>query len=365
MVHAAVVQAPGTDLPATKIDVREIALADLGPRDVRVRVAAAGVCHSDLSMINGTFTPTFPLVLGHEAAGTIAEVGSAVTRVNVGDRVVVNWAPACRQCWFCLNSQPWLCTAVEGVVSPSRGTIDGAPLHVTLGVGAFAEEIVLGENAVVPLAPGVPLDVAALLGCAVVTGVGAVRNTAAVRPGESVVVIGLGGVGLSAIIGARLAGAGPIIAVDIAPDKEDLALRAGATHFLASNDKLAKQVRGLTGGRGADHALECVGNSATIRAAWQSTRRGGRVTIVGVGRRDDQVSFNALELYHFARTIGVSVYGSGDPDRDIPILAAQIELGRLDLEPLVSHRISLHEVGAAFERMRTGTGARSLLVFDS
>jgi S-(hydroxymethyl)glutathione dehydrogenase / alcohol dehydrogenase len=354
MVNAAVVHGPGTN-----IQVEDIKLADLGPHDVRVKVAAAGVCHSDLSMTNGTFTPQFPLVLGHEAAGTIAAVGDAVTRVRTGDRVVVNWAPACRQCWFCLNSQPWLCTAVEGNVSQVRGEV-----NVTLGVGAFAEEIVLPDNAVVPLAAGVPLDVAALLGCAVVTGVGAVRNTAAVRPGESVVVIGLGGVGLSAIIGARLAGAGPIIAVDVAPGKEELALRAGATHFLTSNDKLAKQIRALTEGRGADHALECVGASATIRLAWGCTRRGGRVTIVGVGRRDDQVSFNALELYHFARTIGVSVFGSGDPDRDIPLLATQMELGRLDLAPLVSHRITLNEVGDAFERMRTGTGARSLLVFE-
>lgn len=353
MVNAAVVAGP-----EAAIEVREIELPALGPRDVRVRVAAAGVCHSDLSMINGTFSPQFPLVLGHEAAGTIIEAGPEVTRVSEGDRVVVNWAPACRHCWFCLNSQPWLCTAVEGVVSPERGSV-----HVTLGVGAFSEEVVLNENGVVPLADGVPLDVAALLGCAVVTGIGAVRNTASVRSGESVLVMGLGGVGLSAIIGARLAGAGPIIAVDVVPDKEKLARDAGATHFILAHDKLAKEIRGLTGGRGVDHALECVGNSKTIRTAWQTTRRGGKVTIVGVGRRDDTVSFNALELYHFARSIGVSVYGSGDPDRDIPLLATQIQLGRLDLEPLVSHRIGLDGVADAFERMKTGTGARSLVVF--
>ncbi|CAM3852474.1 alcohol dehydrogenase catalytic domain-containing protein [Kibdelosporangium persicum] len=358
MVNAAVVAGPDA-----AIEVREIELPALGPRDVRVRVAAAGVCHSDLSMTNGTFSPQFPLVLGHEAAGTIAEVGPDVTRVAVGDRVVVNWAPACRHCWFCLNSQPWLCTTVEGVVSPGRGTINGEPLHVTLGVGAFAEEVVLDESGVVPLADGVPLDIAALLGCAVVTGIGAVRNTASVRSGESVVVIGLGGVGLSAIIGARLAGAGPIVAVDVVPDKEKLARDAGATHFVLAHDKLAKEIRGLTGGRGADHVLECVGNSKTIRTAWQTTRRGGKVTIVGVGRRDDQVTFNALELYHFARSIGVSVYGSGDPDRDIPLLATQVRLGRLDLEPLVSHRIGLDGVADAFDRMKSGTGARSLVVF--
>src|ERR1043165_3580065 len=248
MVNAAVVAGPGAD-----VQVRAIELPATGPRDVRVRVAAAGVCHSDLSMINGTFAPQFPLVLGHEAAGTIAEVGTDVTRVAVGDRVVVNWAPACRHCWFCLNQQPWLCTAVEGMSSLPRGTVDGEPLHVTLGVGAFAEEVVVDESGVVPLSDSVPLDVAALLGCAVVTGIGAVRNTAAVRPGESVVVIGLGGVGLSAIIGARLAGAAPIIAVDVVADKEELARAAGATHFVLAHDKLAKEIRGLTGGRGVDH----------------------------------------------------------------------------------------------------------------
>lgn len=360
MVQAAVVRGQQTN-----VEVTEVVLPDLGAHDVRVKVAAAGVCHSDLSMTNGTFAPDFPLTLGHEAAGTIVEVGAEVSRVAVGDKVVANWSPACRSCWYCLNSQPWLCASMEGVSGVPRGTLaDGTPLNVTLGVGAFAEEVVLPDKAVVPLGDGVGLDVAALLGCAVVTGVGAVRNTAGVRIGESVVVVGLGGVGLSAVSGARLAGAGPIIAVDVSEEKESLALAIGATHFVVAKDKWAKEIRALTGGRGADHALECVGAAATIRAAWGATRRGGKVTIVGVGRRDDPVTFNALELYHFARTIGVSVYGSGDPDRDIPLLTEQIRLGRLDLSPLVSHRIGLDGLNSAFERMRGGTGARSLIVFE-
>jgi len=348
-----------------EIEIRDIALAEPGPGQVRVRVAAAGICHSDLSLMNGTLRPSFPLVLGHEAAGTVAAVGPDVTRVAPGDRVVVNWAPPCRHCWFCLHGEPHLCTSVEGVASlPGGATLDdGTELQKALGVGAFAEEVLLPAAGVVPLADGVPLDVAALLGCAVLTGVGAVRNTARVRAGESVVVIGLGGVGLSAIAGARLSGAGPIIAVDLAEDKEPLAKAVGATHFLRSTDKLGKEVRPLTGGRGADHAFECVGRAATIRAAWGSVRRGGRVTVVGVGRRDDPVSLNALEIYHFARTIGVSVYGSGDADRDVPWLAEQITLGHLDLEPLVSHRIGLDGIADAFHRMESGVGARSLVVF--
>jgi S-(hydroxymethyl)glutathione dehydrogenase/alcohol dehydrogenase len=346
-----------------EIEIRDVVLPEPGPDQVRVKVAAAGICHSDLSMVNGTLRPSFPLVLGHEAAGTVSEIGTNVSTVSVGDRVVVNWAPPCRRCWFCLNGQPYLCKTVEGVASLPGGTLgDGTPLHNAMGVGAFADEVILSSNAVVPLDDGVPLDVAALLGCAVLTGVGAVRNTARVRPGESVVVIGLGGVGLSAIAGARLSGAGPIIAVDVSAAKEKLATGAGATHFIAANDKQAKQIRALIGGRGADHAFECVGRAATIRAAWSCLRRGGQVTVVGVGRLDDQVSLNALEIYHFARTIAVSVYGSGDADRDIPWLAEQITLGHLDLEALVSHRIGLDGVTEAFRRMEAGVGARSLLV---
>jgi S-(hydroxymethyl)glutathione dehydrogenase/alcohol dehydrogenase len=358
VTRAAVVSAVGGE-----IEIRDVVLPELGPGQVKVRVAAAGICHSDLSMVNGTLRPTFPLVLGHEAAGTVSEVGSGVTNVSAGDRVVVNWAPPCRRCWFCLAGQPYLCKTVEGVASLPGGTLDdGTPLHNAMGVGAFAEEVVLPSIGAVPLPDGVPLDVAALLGCAVLTGVGAVRNTARVRPGESVVVIGLGGVGLSAIAGARLSGAGPIIAVDVSEDKEKIAKGAGATHFIVANDKQAKQIRALTGGRGADHAFECVGRASTIRAAWSCVRRGGQATVVGVGRIDDQVSISALEIYHFARTMAVSVYGSGDADRDIPWLAEQITLGHLDLEALVSHRIGLDGVTEAFQRMEAGVGARSLLV---
>jgi S-(hydroxymethyl)glutathione dehydrogenase/alcohol dehydrogenase len=360
VVRAAMVAEKNAD-----IEIGDAILPDLGPDQVRVKVAAAGICHSDLSMVNGTLRPSFPLVLGHEASGTVAEVGANVTRAQPGDRVVINWAPPCRRCWFCLNGQPYLCKTVEGVASLPGGTLaDGTPVHNAMGVGAFADEVVLPGTAVVPLADGVPLDVAALLGCAVLTGVGAVRNTARVRLGESVVVIGLGGIGLSAISGARLSGAGPIIAVDVNADKEKIATAAGATHFVLASDAQNKQIRALTGGRGADHAFECVGRSATIRAAWGCVRRGGQVTVVGVGRADDPVTLNALEIYHFARTIAVSVYGSGDADRDIPWLAEQIILGHLDLEALVSHRIGLDGITDAFRRMEAGVGARSLLVLD-
>jgi S-(hydroxymethyl)glutathione dehydrogenase/alcohol dehydrogenase len=346
-------------------EVRDIQLPNLGADDVRVKIAAAGVCHSDLSMMTGVITAGYPVVLGHEASGVIQAVGSAVTAVNPGDRVVLNWAAPCRECWFCQAEEPWLCSTIEGITSVQRGSLaDGTPLHTCMGVGAFAEEIVLPARSVVPLPDGVPLDVAALLGCAVLTGVGAVRNTAGVRNGQSALVVGLGGIGLCAVLGAKLAGADPIIAVDISPEKEIYARKAGATHFLLSEPKLAKQVRQLTRGRGVDHALECVGSPATIRSAWSSVRRGGQCTIVGVGGRDQEVVFNSLELFHFSRNLTSSIYGASDPDHDIPKLAEEVRSGDLDLESLVTHRIGLTDVPEAFERMRSGHGARSLIVLQ-
>jgi S-(hydroxymethyl)glutathione dehydrogenase/alcohol dehydrogenase len=191
-----------------------------------------------------------------------------------------------------------------------------------------------------------------------------VRNTASVRKGESVLVVGLGGIGLCAVLGARLAGADPIIAVDLSPEKESLARAAGATDFIVGDPTLAKQVRALTDGRGVDHALECAGSPATIRASWSAVRRGGQCTIVGVGGRDQQVAFNSLELFHFSRNLTSSIYGESDPDRDIPRLADEVRSGALDLELLVTHRIGLDGTGEAFERMRAGHGVRSLIVLE-
>lgn len=343
--------------------VAELRLPAIGPGQVRVKVRAAGVCHSDLSMINGTIRAPYPLVLGHEAAGEVVEAGEHVTRVAVGDHVVLNWQPPCRDCWFCLHGEPWLCATSSGVAALENGiTLDGTPVYVALGLGAFATQVVAPENAVIRVPPALGFDRAALLGCGVLTGTGAVRNTARVAPGESVVVIGLGGVGLSVVAAARAAGASDVLAVDVSEAKKGLAEAAGATDFVISSDTLSKEIRVRTSGRGADHAIECVGRATTIRAAWRATRRGGTVTVVGMGSNEDIVQLSALDIFSSARTLRSSVYGTADFDAEIPRLAADVLSGALSVDHLISDRIGLADVPAAFDRMSRGEGARSVVV---
>jgi S-(hydroxymethyl)glutathione dehydrogenase / alcohol dehydrogenase len=359
MVKAAVLMKQGEPL-----EVRDISLGDPGPGQVKVRVHAAGVCHSDLSLANGTLLQEVPAVLGHEGAGVVIAVGDGVDRVAVGDHVVLNWAPACRECWFCLQDEPWLCAHAEDVArAPYAWLDDGTPVYPGLGTGAFAEETVVPANGVVKVPDSVPMAQAAVLGCAVQTGAGAVLNTARVRAGESVVVVGLGGVGLSALQAARAVGAGPIIGVDVGEAKADLALQHGATDFLPSTETTAKAARLLTGGRGADHTFDCVGLPATIRMAWSASRRGGSVTVVGVGSKANIVEFSALELYWFGRTLHGCVFGASDPDVEIPRLLGLVEDGKLDLAALTSATTDLAGVNDAFDQL--GTGARTIVQFTS
>jgi S-(hydroxymethyl)glutathione dehydrogenase / alcohol dehydrogenase len=359
MTQALVATGPG------ELGVRDVTLRPLGELDVRVRIAGVGVCHSDLSMVNGTLRPSYPLVLGHEAAGVVTEAGESAG-VALGTPVVLNWAVPCDTCWHCAHGQPWLCSTIEGMTGTPGGELaDGTPFQASLGLGAMAEEVVVPASAVVPLQGDVPLDEASLLGCALLTGVGAARNAARVQPGDSVLVIGLGGVGLSAVQGARLAGAARIIAVDVSDSKEKLASAAGATDYLVGTPDLAKQVRALTEGRGADAALECVGSATTIRQAWTAVRRGGTCVVVGVGPKDQQVTFNPLELFHFSRTLVSSVYGNSDPRRDIADLVGHVAAGRLDLASTITDRISLADVPSAFERMQRGEGGRAIVTFSS
>jgi S-(hydroxymethyl)glutathione dehydrogenase / alcohol dehydrogenase len=357
MVKAAVLMKQGGPL-----EVRDISLGDPGPGQVKVRVHAAGVCHSDLSLANGTLLQEVPAVLGHEGAGVVTAVGDGVDRVAEGDHVVLNWAPACRECWFCLQGEPWLCAHAEDVAREPYATLDdGTPVYPGLGTAAFADETIVPAAGVVKVPDSVPMTHAAVLGCAVQTGVGAVLNTARVRAGESVVVVGLGGVGLSALQAARAVGAGPIIGVDVSEAKADLAALHGATDFVVSTDATARAVRKLTGGRGADHTFDCVGLPATIRTAWSSSRRGGSVTVVGVGSKANIVEFSALELYWFGRTLHGCVFGSSDPDVEIPRLLGMVENGELDLAALVSATTDLAGVNDAFEQL--GHGARTIVEF--
>lgn len=360
-IRAAVLPAVGEPLRLTRIE-----LPDPGPGQVRVRLAAAGVCHSDLSLSDGTLAQPVPAVLGHEGAGTVVAVGEGVTGLAPGQRVILNWAPSCGECHFCaVLAEPWLCRNANAATTvPYARSAEGEELYPGLTVAAFAEETVVPARAVLPLPDGIPPTDGALLGCAVLTGYGAVRRSAQVREGESVVVFGIGGVGLAVLQSARIAGAGRVVAVDVAPEKEDLSRAAGATEFLLASDTTARDIRALTGGLGADVAIECAGRADTIRAAWSSTRRGGRTTVVGIGSKEQRVSFSALEIFFTARTLTGCVYGNSDPARDLPELAGHVRAGRFDLSLLVTGRIGLADIPAAFEAMLAGRGGRALVVFE-
>ncbi len=359
-VRAAVLHGVGEPL-----GVEEIELAETGPHQVRVRLAASGVCHSDLSVQQGRLPFMFPTVLGHEGAGVVEEVGSAVTRVSPGDHVVLGWNPPCRRCFYCLAGQPMLCDIglAEALGSP-YGTAAGVPLIRGLGVGAFAEATLVPEGSAVPVDPKVPLEQVALVGCALATGVGAVANIARVTLGSSVVVVGCGGVGLCVVQGARLAGASQVIAVDRVAAKLALAESMGATASVDSSagDAL-DQVRALTEGRGADFSFEVVGRPETIRLAYSAARRGGTTVVVGAGSDADVVPFNAMELFADAKALFGCVYGSTDPDRDFPMLVDLVARGDLDASSLVTRRIGLDDVNEAFVAMEAGEVVRSLIVF--
>ncbi|MHB8669077.1 MAG: Zn-dependent alcohol dehydrogenase [Acidimicrobiales bacterium] len=358
-MRAAVLEAVGRPLV-----VDDVILRPLGPRGVRVRLSATGVCHTDLSLQNGTIPHPVPAVLGHEGAGVVAEVGPEVSTLSVGDHVIVSWIVPCRRCRFCLGGQPVLCErGMDHAFAGPYGAWRGRDVVAALGTATFAEETVVPDGALVRIDRSVPAEVAALIGCGVATGVGAVLNSARVRPGESVAVIGCGGVGLAALQGARLSGASPIVAVDRVSAKLTMATENGATEVVdASAKDAASAVREVTGGVGVDHAFEAVGRADTILAAYAMARRGGTVTIVGAGAFDDPVSFSAMQLMVDAKTVRGCVYGSTDPQRDFPRLVELHQAGAIDVARLVSRRITLDEVNDAFEAMAAGEVARSVIV---
>ncbi|GLW35119.1 alcohol dehydrogenase [Actinoplanes regularis] len=335
-----------------------------GPGEIRIRVRAAGVCHSDQSARDGGLPQPMPAVLGHEAAGDVLEVGDGVDDLAPGDRVIVNWLPSCGTCAECRRGEPFLCmTHVMAGYAMPRFMAGDLPIFGMAGCGAFAEEMVVPRIGAVPIEADVPYEVAALVGCGVMTGVGAVVNTAQVRPGDSVVVIGCGGVGVSAIQGARLSGAAIIAAVDTVPAKLDVARRFGATHAVTP-DRLSDLVTEITGGEGFDYAFDVVALPQTLRTAWNAARRGGTVVVVGAGRAEHQVEFNPFELLFEGKRIIPSLYGSAYPPRDFPKLIALWRAGRLDLEGMISHRLRLEQADEALAALGRGDVIRQVIVQD-
>lgn len=358
--------------PGRSVEILDVDLAPPQAREVLVRIAACGVCHSDLHVVDGDIPEPLPLVLGHEAAGVVAEVGAGVERVRPGDHVVLALVPSCGACESCRAGRPNFCEqggrmAATGTLADgtSRLSHDGAELRHFNSVSSFAEHAVVPESVAVPIRDDVPLDLAALIGCAVLTGWGGVTRTAQVEQGARVAVIGCGGVGLSVIQAARIAGAGTVVAVDTRADKLELAERLGATATVEAKPTAdtARRIRHATGG-GADYAFEAIGRKETIRDAWDSLRPGGTAVVLGIPPKGTTVEIDTWGFIN-EKTLKGSFLGSASIGEDVPQLIDLYTSGDLLLEELVSDRISLADLPAAFDRLRAGEAVRQLVVFDS
>ncbi|MBC7987051.1 MAG: Zn-dependent alcohol dehydrogenase [Sphingomonadaceae bacterium] len=361
-MKAAILHAPGEPLT-----IEEVAVDSPGPREVLIRTAACGVCRSDLHFIDGKYPHPLPVVPGHEAAGIVEAVGSDIFSIRPGDHVVTCLSAYCGRCEFCVTGRIALCTdpsTRRAPEAPPRYTIDGAPVHQLLNVSGYAEQMLVHENAAVAIHPDMPLDRAALLGCAVVTGAGAVFNSANVRPGEHVAVVGCGGIGLAAINAAKIAGAARIVAIDPVAEKRDLALTLGATDaFDPASEDLAKQVVALTGG-GVHHAIEAVGRIETGQLCVALLRRGGTATMLGMMPLDGQrIGLNAMELLSEKKVQG-ALMGSNRFPLDIPRLVDFYMAGKLDLETIIAERIALDRINEAMDALRQGDSVRSVVVFE-
>src|SRR3954463_390600 len=348
--------------------VEEITVDPPNPGEVTVKLAACGVCHSDLSATNGTLAMQLPLVLGHEAAGEVIEVGPGVDGLKEGDHVVSSFIYMCGECRFCVAGRPVLCIEQGRAITtlPDGGlrTRDarGQPLNIFSGCGVMAEYATMHVDNLVKIDPQIPLDRAALVGCAVTTGVGAVFNTAKVRPGASVAVFGCGGVGLNVIQGARIAGAGRIVAIDTMQSKLDMAKQFGATDVLLGKDDPVKALKKLTGG-GPDYAFECVGNGELAATAYRSIGRGGVAVVVGVAKPGDSTAVRTMTLPFEEKTLTGSYFGSCVPRVDFPRMLALYMGGQLKLEEMITRRYAIEEAPQAFADLSSGTNARGVIVF--
>jgi S-(hydroxymethyl)glutathione dehydrogenase / alcohol dehydrogenase len=365
MITAAVLHGTGEDVKVHD----DIEIAPPGPGEAKVKIVASGVCHSDLSVQNGTIPLPPPIVLGHEGAGIVEEVGEGVTTVKPGDHVVLSFVPSCGECYMCKRGQSYICekSAMAGaggmLDGSTRLTLGGEPLRQMAMCGTFGNYAIVPEISLVKIDDDVDLRYAALIGCGVLTGVGAALNTADIRPGDTVAVIGCGGVGLNVIQGAKIAGATKIIAVDMFESKLEMAKQFGATDVVKADegDPVAN-VMALNGGRGVDTAFEVIGLGATIEQAINMARNGGEAVLVGVPRMDVMLNLNAAFTFlYLAKTVKGCWYGSSNVQQDVPKLINLYKEGKLKLEELVSREIGVDGVNDAFAAMQSGEVARSLI----
>jgi S-(hydroxymethyl)glutathione dehydrogenase/alcohol dehydrogenase len=356
-------------LETDKYSVEDVTLEAPRAGEMRIQMAATGVCHSDVSVVNGTLPLPKPIVLGHEGAGIVAEIGEGVSGFEVGDHVVLSFNPACGDCPSCRRQEPQFCSVGEPngkmLDGTSRLKLRGEDLGVMQFLGCMAEQAVVPAISAVKIDPSIPLDKAALVGCGVMTGVGAVINTAGVTPGSSVAVFGCGGVGLSIVQGARLAGATQIIAVDLADNKLEMARHFGATHTVnGGQENAVLRCKELSGGEGPDFSFEAVGVPQLMLEANEAARRGGTVTIVGVGKLTDTVPFNGLMLSMSGKTVKGCYYGDTNFKADFPLLLDLYRAGKLNLDDMVSATYAIDDAGQAIEDMLGNKNARGVIVFD-
>lgn len=366
-VKAAVMYAPRTPL---EVETLELAAPQGG--EVLIRLAAAGVCHSDYHVISGQSGHDLPVVLGHEGAGEVIGLGEGVTDLVIGDHVVLSWIPNCGSCFHCTHAQSHLCqtykvplwdgTMLDGSCRLSND--QGDVRHLSM-LACWADHAVVPCESCVVISKDFPFDVAALLGCAVTTGVGAVLNRAKVTKGASVVVIGAGGVGLSIIMGAKLAQAARIIAVDTAPEAEAMARDLGATDFIDAKEDVAARVMTLTSGIGADYVFEAVGLAKLQRACIELARPGGHITYVGLPANDATIDLPTTEITRTEKTVTGSIFGSAQTDRDFALYAGHFMRGRLPVDRLIGRYYRLDQINTALEDMLSGKPGRGVIVFDS
>lgn len=347
------------------LEIRELALDPPGPGELLVRIGAAGLCHSDLSVINGSRSRPLPMALGHEAAGEVVEAGPGA-EFSVGDHVVLTFVPACGDCQKCVSGRPALCG--PGGAANREGTLLGGARRLSggvqhhLGVSGFAEFAVVSSRSAVRVDPGLPYEIAALFGCAVLTGAGAVMHSAVVTPRDSVAVFGLGGVGLSALLAARASGVSTLVAVDVVEHKLELARELGATHVIQGGPDAVEAVREATGG-GADKVIDTTGVVPVLLQAYQATAAGGTTVTVGLPDPGRDLALPALSLVAEEKTLKGSYLGSCVPRRDVPRFMAMYAAGQLPVDRLLSGRLTLDEVNAGFDLLHSGEAVRQVIVF--